>query len=372
MILKGGIVMVQFDPNWASNSSNQHLVPNTYLKAWSNNNTDVYYIEKNEMNIDFKQKNFQKNTKRLTTVKEFYTRNVYTSFDEADDLEKIFLPLKSKKYSVIYNKKEIGSFEELKKEFHDFDSWEIYKPKNVLISNKEKAKLKKEIEEVKIRDIEEAWNRMFENSWPNTREAVEEAVKLNHGAAIINAVKREELIKFMVAIEWRTFPPHPEILRQFNKLINILGIEKTLNEPVEKEEEYLSIVSTRGEYYLHEIILKNFYKFFHNKGPIFVAYTHIYKNMDIELLIPEPGFEFITSDNPINTFTNSNNEIEYIFPITPVLACAVRNNRNDLDIEKYRVTTYSKDKVFTLNENTKNSCYRGYILRQPNLKVYFK
>ena len=364
--------MVQFNSTWASNSSNQHLVPSTYLKAWSNNNADVYYIEKSEKNIDFNQKNYQRNTKRLTTVKEFYTRNVYTSFDEANDLEKIFLPLKSKKYSVIYNKKDISSLKELKKEFRDFDNWEIYKSKNVLISNIEKDQLKKEIEEVKIRDIEEAWNRMFENNWPNTREAIEEAVKLGQGAADINAVKREELIKFMVAIEWRTFPPHPEILKQFNKLIKILGIEKTLNEPVEEEERYLSIVSSIGEYYLHEIILKNFYEYFHNKGPIYEAYSHIYKNMDIELLVPESGYEFITSDNPINIFTNSNNENEYIFPLTPVLACAVRNNRKDLDIKKYRLTSYSKDKVCILNDNIKNSCYRGYILRQPDLKIYFK
>src|SRR5690606_5255817 len=135
---------------------------------------------------------------------------------------------------------------------------------------------------------------------------------------------------------------------------------------------YLSIVSTIGEYYLHEIILKNFYKFFHNKGPIYEAYAHIYRNMDIELLVPESGYEFITSDNPIKTFKNSNNKIEYIFPITPVLACTVRNNRKDFDIKKYRVTTYPKDKVFILNNNIKNSCYRGYILRQADLKIYFK
>lgn len=41
--------MKQFDPNWTSNSEN-HLVPNTYLKGWQHKDSIVYYIDKKEKN----------------------------------------------------------------------------------------------------------------------------------------------------------------------------------------------------------------------------------------------------------------------------------------------------------------------------------
>ncbi|MFC6040335.1 DUF4238 domain-containing protein [Paenisporosarcina macmurdoensis] len=364
--------MVQFDPSWVSNSSKQHLVPNTYLKAWSDNNVDVYYIDKNESKIDFSKEEFQRKTRRLTTIKEFYSRNIYSEFFENNDLEEIFKPLTSQKYSVVFEKEKIESVKKLRELFHQFNEWSIYDSNQILISEEQKQVLKEDIKKVRIRNIEEAWNQMFEDKWPTTRDAILQAVQANLGAERISAVKREELIRFMVAIEWRTYPPQQTLLKTFDELAS-LEFLSFLHEHVEEEEEkYLPMYSTHGEYFLHNITLKYFLAYFQNKGPMYDEYITMFNNMDIELLIPEAGFEFITSDNPVRMFTNSNNELEYIFPITPVLACAIRKNSRNQDVSKYWITTYPKEKVFIYNDNIRKSCYKGYVLKQPDLKVYFK
>nr|WP_316047448.1 DUF4238 domain-containing protein [Planococcus glaciei] len=215
--------------------------------------------------------------------------------------------------------------------------------------------------------MEEAWNRMFENTWPNTREALLNAVNSNLGINRIKAIKREELLRFMIAMEWRTFPPNPQLLEKLNKIPL-----DALNEPLDEEEKYLPTINTYGEHVLHDLNLKFFKKYFKNDGPIHEQFDKINEEMDVELLVPETGYEFITSDNPIKIFENANKELEYIFAITPNLACAIRKNNKNQDKNKYWLTTYPKEKVFDFNKNVKEASYRGYILKQPNLGVYFK
>ncbi|UOK56163.1 DUF4238 domain-containing protein [Bacillus sp. OVS6] len=214
---------------------------------------------------------------------------------------------------------------------------------------------------------------MFENAWPSTRDAILQAVQTNPGLDKINSVKREELVRFMVATEWRTFPPHPLLLSEFDRLTNILGKDfiNILNEQLEEEEKYLSVINTNGEHFLHDLSLKYFLKYFKNTGPIYNEFLYIFNNMDIELLVPEAGCEFITSDNPVRTFTNKYNEVEYIFPICPTLACAVRKNNKNQDYSKYVVTAYSKENTINFNNHVKHTSYKGYVVKQPNLTPYF-
>lgn len=365
--------MVQFDPSWVSKTEKQHLVPNTYLKAWSTNNDHVYYIEKNEKTVDFTQVDFQKRTKTLTIIKEFYSRNIYSYFFENGDLEEIFKPITAKNYSVKLEGKDIKELIDLRNVFYEFNKWDIYDSRQMLILEEDKQLLKKEIKDVQIRNIEEGWNRMFENAWPSTREALLQAVQTNPGVDKINSVKREELVRFMVATEWRTFPPHPSLLSGFDRLTTLVGKDfiNTLNEQLEEEEKYLSVINTNGEHFLHDLSLKYFLEYLNNAGPIYNEFLYIFNNMDIELLVPEAGSEFITSDNPVRTFTNSDNEVEYIFPICPTLACAVRKNGKNQDKSKYLVTAYSKERTIKFNTHTKQSSYKGYVVKQPNLTSYF-
>lgn len=71
--------------------------------------------------------------------------------------------------------------------------------------------------------------------------------------------------------------------------------------------------------------------------------------------------------HPVCRFENSRNEIEYIFPITPQLACTVRKSKS-VDKEHYFVRTLNKEEVLLYNDQIKNNCSKGYILHQPHLK----
>ena len=365
--------MVQFDPSWVSRTGKQHLIPNTYLKAWSVDNNHVYFIDKNEKTIDFSQDDFQKRTKSLTIIKEFYSRNIHSHFFEKNDLEDIFKPLTVKNYSVKFEGEAITEFKKLRGVFYKYNEWSIYDSSQMLICDEDKQVLKKEIKKVQIRNIEEAWNKMFENTWPSTRDTILQAVQSNPGVDKISAVKREELVRFMVAIEWRTYPPHPFLLNEFNRITSLLGKDflKVINEQLEEDEKYISVINTYGEHLLHDISLKYFLKYFNNTGPIYNEFLYILSNMEIELLVPEAGCEFITSDNPVRAFTNINNEVEFIFPICPTLACAIRKSRKNQDKSKYLVTTYSKESTIQFNKHAKQSSYKGYVLKQPNLTSYF-
>lgn len=363
--------MVQFDINWDSNTTKQHLVPNTYLKAWSNDQNHVYYIDKNEKIIDFTKSDILKRTKILTVIQEFYSRNIFSHFVEQNDLIKIFAPLNT--YTVYIDGQETNDLKTLKSNFTDFNKWVIKDSLNNIVSTELKEELKNEMKSIQVRDIEEAWNRMFENTWPTTRNDIINAVNNNSGKQSIDSIKREELIKFMVAINWRTYPPNETLANLFYKVFNIFGedFKIVLNEEVDEEEKYLSVVNTVGEHLLHDLSLKYFLSYFRNSGPIYKEFESIYEDMDIELLVAEKGYEFLTSDKPVNIYKNSDGKIEYIFPICPSIACAVRKNKINIDKTKYVVTNYSKEEVFKFNNSLKGLCYKGYIFKEADTKIYF-
>ncbi|MCY7945557.1 DUF4238 domain-containing protein [Bacillus atrophaeus] len=363
--------MTQFDPNWSSYSEKHHLVPNTYLKAWKHNKSLVYYIDKQKSKIDFASGDYIKNTSRIFRINNFYSRRVGALFQSQSDCDKYFAPLKSYKYTVKINGIGVVDSTELNKKFYEYENWAIYDDTNNLISEFDKCALKKEIQAIHIRDLEEAWNRMYENNWPDVRSEIVAEVNKNFGADKISSVRREEFIRFMVSIEWRTEPAHPVLEEAFNNLINLLDLSKVLDEPLLDSEKMYPFIDTHREEFKHNLLLSMYYKFFNNKGPIYEEFKHIYDTMDIHLLIPESGYEFITSDNPVCRFTNSRNELEYIFPITPQLACTVLKSKS-VDKEHYFVRNLNKDEVLLYNDQIKNNCIKGYILHQPHLKMYFK
>ncbi|MET7018199.1 DUF4238 domain-containing protein [Bacillus mycoides] len=363
--------MVQFNINWDSNTTKQHLVPNTYLKAWSNDQDHVYYIDKNEKIIDFTSTDIIKRTKKLTVIQEFYSRNILSHFTEQNDLIKIFAPLNT--YTVYIKGKEIRDLNSLKNSFIDFNKWIIKDSLCNTVSSELKEELKNKIKSIQVRDIEEAWNRMFENTWPITRMEIINTVNSSNGKQLIDSIKRKELIKFMVAIHWRTYPPNEIFANLFYEVINMFGEEFTtvLKEELDEEDKHLSVVNTFGEHLLHDLSLKYFLSYFRNSGPIYKEFESIYEGMVIELLVAEKGYEFLTSDKPVNLYKNSDNKVEYIFPICPSIACAVRKNKIHQDKTKYIVTNYSKEQVFKFNNSVRSLCYKGYILKEPDTKIYF-
>lgn len=363
--------MKQFDPNWTSNSVKHHLVPNTYLKGWKHKDFYVYYIDKKDNQIDFTNKDYSEETREIIRVDNFYSRRVGALFQNKLDCDKYFAPLKSHGYTVKLDGKEITDSIELNEIFYEYDKWQIYDVHDNLISKDDKESLKDEIKSIHVRDLEEAWNQLYENNWPSVRNDILTEVNKNIGADKIQSIRREDLVGFMVSIKWRT-ESAPQIFEDdFNKIVQLLGIKEILNNPISDEDRMYPFITTHKQEQQHNILLSKFHELFNKKGPIYKEIQNICNNANLELLIPEAGYEFITSDNPICIFQNNKNETEHIFPITPELACAVRKG-NPVDKDHYFLTTLNKDEVFAYNEQIKKYCNMGYILRQPSLNPYFK
>lgn len=199
--------MKEFDPNWTTISEKHHLVPNTYLKGWQHKDSYVYYIEKNEKNIDFANPDQSKNTRKIVRTSNFYSRRVGALFQSKLDCDKYFAPLRLHGYKVKIDGLEVSDSIRLNNSFLDeFDLWSVYDTNDNLISEDEKQSLKEEIKSIHIRDLEEAWNQIFENTWFDVRNDILTEVNKNKKVNKIPAIRREELVGFMVSMEWRTEP----------------------------------------------------------------------------------------------------------------------------------------------------------------------
>lgn len=366
--------MQKFNPNWTTPSVRHHLVPNTYLKGWATNGTSVVYIEKEEKNIDFTSKDYGRNTENLGRIKHFYSRRAGALFRNKEDCDKYFEPIKKYSYTVKIEGKVVKDTIVLNDNFYAFNErWDIYDKNNILISKKRKDSLRKEILAIHNSSLEKGWSVLLEDGWPTVRQQISSAVNKETKKDIIPAVKRRELINFMVSMDWRTMPAPDSLLTEYDKLVQMMGIQDFLENRIDEEDKMYPFINTYSEEQLHNYLLMQYDNFFKNAGPIFNQADYMYNNMVIELLISPNGYEFITSDKPVCMYTNKQGDTEYIFPIAPNLACAVRRGGSFKDIVNYyALTRLDKDQLYEYNEAIKNNCNKGYILSQKTLKPYFK
>jgi hypothetical protein len=357
---------MNFNPNWNTDAKFHHLASQTYLKGWKHGDSSVYYIEKNDVSING---NWNRNTKKLAGIENFFSKKAGIFSQTLSDCEKYFKPLKG--YKVEFHDRILKDSLEMNNFFNSYDEWNIYDSNSKIVSKEEKEKFKSQINNIHIKNIEVGWDRLYENNWPNVQNDILNAVSSNKGALKIPSVKREELVNFMVSLEWRTKPTHPILQDTYEKIVLSLGIEKFLKISIPEHQRIYPFIDSDNEFWVHSILLRYYYEFLNNNGPIYIEAQEIIKKMNINLLIAENGSEFITSDNPVCRFLNSDDAIEYIFPITPKVACAVRRG-NPYDGSNYYLNYLEKDKVFNYNQKLKNNSYKGYILRQPSLSYYFK
>lgn len=81
-----------------------------------------------------------------------------------------------------------------------------------------------------------------------------------------------------------------------------------------------------------------------------------------------PNKEFITSDNPVCRFYNNEGKIEYIFPITPQLACQMMRGG---PTDKYVLEELTEERIMAINHRLKENCHKLYIQREPDCSLYF-
>ncbi|WP_066229031.1 DUF4238 domain-containing protein [Metabacillus fastidiosus] len=340
-----------------------HLTPQTYMRAWKHGkSSSIYVVDKGANGLGSSKK-----TKKFAGIDNYHTIRAGSPISTEDDCKKFFHPLNG--YIVKIDGKVVNNVLDMNNQFYEFDKWTIIDNKGSIVSKSGKDALKKAILSIHVKDIEVDWARKYENDWNSINAAISNEVFVHPNSQSIAAIKRDELIKFMVSLEWRTIPYHPELLKIIDVLFGekIWGVDfKLINIP--EDERLFPFLETMYDEYAHSYILNNHRKFLAGNGPIMDEALDIINNLVVVLLLAPSNGEFITSDNPVCRFTNKQGDLEYIFPINPKIACKVTRGGTQTHYPLKRLT---KSELIIFNNELKDNCYKGYILRDQNLSLYF-
>lgn len=345
-----------------------HLTPQTYMRAWKHGKSSIYVVDKGKNDLGQ-----SKNTKKFAGIDNYHSIRAGSLFHSKEDCRDFFKPLEN--YIVEIENKVVNNALEMNMKFFEFDKWIIKKrdSNGEILSKQDKHTLKRSILSITKKDIEVGWDRQYENNWNSINEQITSGIFLNADSIsqlhLMKAIKREELIKFMVSIEWRTKPYHPELQKTFDKILSndFLGIDfKSINIP--EDERLYPFLETLYDEYAHSYILKLYREFLAGKGIIMEEAKKFINESSIAFLVAPKDGEFITSDNPVCRFKNHEGKIEYIFPLNPKVACSVLKGTQ----KEYYVLSYlSKNKLVYYNNKLKDNCNNGYIIRVQNRKLYF-
>ncbi|MCU5380264.1 DUF4238 domain-containing protein [Bacillus cereus] len=339
-----------------------HLVPQTYMKSWKHGKSSIYIVKKEEGGVGE-----SKSTLKFGGINHYHSFSAGSLFRTEEDCDEFFKPLEN--YTVKIDGKVLDSTVDMNNLFYKFDAWSISKENGEVVNETEQKILKKEILSIHVRDIELGWDRKYENYWNSTNQLISYEIFSNIPAQLVVAAKKEDLIKFMVSMEWRTKPYHP-VLRQSLETImseSYSGIDFKAIDITEDERQY-PFLKTWYDMFAHNYILKLYREFLDGKGKIMDEAREIIDNLCIVMYIAPSDGEFITSDNPVCRFTNEDGEVEYIFPINPKISCAVMKGRS---LDSYPVKYLSKDGLVYYNNKLKDNSNEFYILREQDLTLYF-
>lgn len=132
-----------------------HLIPQTYMAAWSRGN--------GTLKIEFKDNpgvTVERNKESIAGITDFHTIKAGMPICTQADTDEFFASCMP--YVVSYEGKVIYDTQELNNIYWDFDNWSITKKDGSLVRKKH---IRIEIDKVKIKDIEANWSTNYENSW---------------------------------------------------------------------------------------------------------------------------------------------------------------------------------------------------------------
>ena len=99
----------------------------------------------------------------------------------------------------------------MNQKYYDFDTWIIKRKDGSLVSKKA---LKSEIEKIKVKDIESNWSAKYENKWGLVVTDLESII-LTSKSESMTAIHREYLMKFFIALDWRSIQSNDEFQKLF-------------------------------------------------------------------------------------------------------------------------------------------------------------
>lgn len=131
-----------------------HLIPRTYFSAWEHGSGTLYVQFCGEEEV------VERNKDRIAGVTNYHSIIAGMPIVTETDAQKIFASLND--FEVRYSGQIITDALELNRLYYDFANWEIFRADGSPVSKK---RIKAQIEDVKIRDIESLWSSKYEDAW---------------------------------------------------------------------------------------------------------------------------------------------------------------------------------------------------------------
>lgn len=255
-----------------------------------------------------------------------------------DDADKIFAPLAD--YTVEIEGHIVTDTLEMNQKYYDFDTWIIKRKDGSLVSKKA---LKSEIEKIKVKDIESNWSAKYENKWGLVVTDLESII-LTSKSESMTAIHREYLMKFFIALDWRSIQSNDEFQKAFRPFADALLDEIEIPE----EERFLPCLKTASDEMKHNLLLKYYRKYLNDDGVIYTHSIASLKHTNFHFLVADGPTYFDTSNNPSFTFIRDDGLKEGLMPITPRILMAQGKCTEDAD--KYFITHITDAAVKKYNE----------------------
>lgn len=323
-----------------SEYTNQHYVPQTYLKNWEDDSQLLWLFNKVDDSLKFPN--------GVTKDKIFYQKNLYTKTNNNNpiltkkDKEEKFKILHE--FNISYNGKELTTIDDYFNNYHDFSNWCITKKDGSTPSYK---KIKRIIEEYKSRDIEQNWS-TIENNWDTLCCDIIKCINIK---SPLQEYQKLGLITFMIIQLMR----NPIMVDFYRYLIKNNDCFKILTDNT-VPEEFLDF---------DESLFKSFIQRFQRRepnNPIQIIINRTFTNGYLHFYVANK-VKFITSDNPVlilkgKKFRNSLYN-GLLFPLTPNILVRIE------DTDSKNLKSYSK-----INIPDKFVTDINYLLKQNSINQY--
>lgn len=284
-----------------------HLIPQTYMSAWAN--------QSGTLNIEFLKNPgtiVPRNKENIAGIADYHSIQAGMPLCTQADIDRIYAILSD--YNVEIDGVIITDSMELNRHFYDFDRWIITRNDGTLVSKKS---IKREIEKVKIRDIEINWSIKYENQWDSMVKVIEKNV-LHTTSECIPAFQKDYLMKFFVALNWRGFQSN----KQFEEALEVFTNDFLDQIDIPIKERELPCLETAADEIRHELLLKFYRLYLEDKGVIYKYAEANLQHTGFHFLISDGPTYFNTSDSPSFVFQRTDGAWQGIMPITPRIILA--------------------------------------------------
>lgn len=310
-----------------------HLIPQTYMSAWAN---DAGTLQIEFLNNPGVLK--PRNKEKIAGITDYHSIKAGMVICTKDDADKIFSPLAD--YTVEIGGHIVTDTLEMNRKYYEFDSWIIKRQDGSPVSKKA---LRRDIEKIKIKDIESNWSAKYENNW-NTVVADLESAILTAKSKNIVAIHKDFLMKFFVALDWRSIQSNIEFQKAFRPFADALLDEIEIPE----EERILPCLRSAADEMKHNLLLKYYRKYLDDDGVIYTHAIESLKHTNFHFLVADGPTYFDTSNNPSFIFIRDDGLKEGLMPITPHIL--MTQGRCSEDADKYFITHISDNAVMKYNK----------------------